>query len=388
MKPQDKRAKILVDLNTRGAAARDMLAGIMRYAALHRRLDIQFTHALSDDPEKTFDHYRGWRPDALIVDSVCHRYRRRSFTLLAGRAVVYVSTRPRSDVEISHATIVSDDETLGQTAAGFFGRKDLASFAFAGAGGLSWSIRRERAFADALRSRKSGCAAFRIGEHDWRQTENQLASWLKSLKLPCGVWAANDVIAKNVIDACRAGGLRIPEQIQILGTDNESYICEHSEPSLSSIELDFEDGGFKAAEFIDGALSDRRKKHSVRQLSFRPKGIVERMSTTDVNGTARRVAAAREFIRRHAGAGISVADVASALSVSTRLLSKNYRMVLGSTVLDDIQAERLSRVRHLLKSTTTPIDRIGGQCGFKSPAHLKTLFKRTFGKTMSEFRRS
>lgn len=388
MKSHGKRTKILVDLNTRGAAARDMLAGIMRYAALHRKLDIQFTHGLSDDPEKTFDHYRDWRPDALIVDSVCHRYRRESFTRLAGRAVVYVSTAPRNDVKVSHASIVSDDETLGKTAAGFFGRKNLASFAFVGAAGVSWSSRREQAFADTLRSRGIRCETLQIGECDWRQTEIQLASWLRSLKPPCGVWAANDMTAKNVIDACRAGGLHIPEQVQILGTDNESYICEHTEPSLSSIELDFEDGGFLAAEFIDGALSDRRKKHSVRQLSFRPKGIVERMSTTDVNGTARRVAAAREFIRSHAAAGISVADVASALNVSTRLLSKNYRMVLGSTVLDDIQAERLSRVRHLLKSTTTPIDRIGGQCGFKSPAHLKTLFKRTFGKTMSEFRRS
>jgi LacI family transcriptional regulator len=388
MKPHSKRTKILVDLNTRGAAARDMLAGIMRYAALHRRLDIQFTHGLSDDPEKTFDHYRDWRPDALIVDSVCHRYRRESFTTLAGRAVVYVSTDPRGDVKVSHASIVSDDETLGKTAADFFGRKNLASFAFAGAAGLSWSARREKAFADTLRSRGIACEALQIGERGWRQTEIQLASWLKSLKPPCGVWAANDMIAKNVIDACRAGGLHIPEQIQILGTDNESYICEHTEPSLSSIELDFEDGGFQAAEFIDITLSVPRTKHTVRRLRFRPKGIVERMSTTDINGTARRVAAAHEFIRRHAGAGISVSDVAVAVGVSTRLLAKNYRMVSGTTVLDDIKTERLAQVRHLLKSTTTPIDRIGEQCGFKSPAHLMTLFKRTFGMTMSEFRRS
>ena len=388
MKSHGKRTKILVDLNTRGAAARDMLAGIMRYAALHRKLDIQFTHGLSDDPEKTFDHYRDWRPDALIVDSVCHRYRRESFTRLAGRAVVYVSTAPRNDVKVSHASIVSDDETLGKTAADFFGRKNLASFAFVGAAGVSWSSRREQAFADTLRSRGIRCETLQIGECNWRQTEIQLASWLRSLKPPCGVWAANDMTAKNVIDACRAGGLHIPEQVQILGTDNESYICEHTEPSLSSIELDFEDGGFQSAEFIDIALSDRRTKHTVRQLRFRPKGIVERMSATDVNGTARRVAAAHEFIRRHAGAGISVSDVAVAVGVSTRLLAKNYRMVLGTTVLDDIQTERLAQVRHLLKSTTTPIDRIGEQCGFKSPAHLKTLFKRTYGKTMSECRRS
>ena len=388
MKSHGKRTKILADLNTRGAAARDMLAGIMRYAALHRKLDIQFTHGLSDDPEKTFDHYRDWRPDALIVDSVCHRYRHESFTRLAGRAVVYVSTAPRNDVKVSHASIVSDDETLGKTAADFFGRKNLASFAFVGAAGVSWSSRREQAFADTLRSRGIRCETLQIGECNWRQTEIQLASWLKSLKPPCGVWAANDMIAKNVIDACRAGGLHIPEQVQILGTDNESYICEHTEPSLSSIELDFEDGGFQSAEFIDIALSGRKTKYTVRQLRFRPKGIVERMSATDVNGTARRVAAAHEFIRRHAGAGISVSDVAVAVGVSTRLLAKNYRMVLGTTVLDDIQTERLAQVRHLLKSTTTPIDRIGEQCGFKSPAHLKTLFKRTYGKTMSEFRRS
>ena len=169
--------------------------------------------------------------------------------------------------------------------------------------------------------------------------------------------------------------------------DDDNYICELTLPSLSSIAPDFEAGGFAAAEFLYGILTG--SKVATRTiLKFSIKGAVERLSTADVNGTARRVTAAREYIRKHATAGISVPDVAASLGVSTRLLEKNYRAVTGRTVLADIQAMRLEKVKDMLRKTTMPIDNIGPFCGFNSPSHLKKLFRSTFGMTMSDYRRS
>ena len=185
--------------------------------------------------------------------------------------------------------------------------------------------------------------------------------------------------------------LNVPNQIQVLGVDDETYICEQTVPSLSSLKPDFENGGFAAAEFLDGVLHGLPQpagKGRRRVLNFAFKGVVERMSTADVNGTARRITAAREFIRQHATSGIDVPHIASALGVSVRLLQRDYRAVTGHTVLEDLQSAKLEHVKAMLRTTTTPIDAIGPFCDFKSPAHLKTLFKARFGMTMSTYRKS
>ena len=220
----------------------------------------------------------------------------------------------------------------------------------------------------------------------WRAQGKSLAQWLLSLPKPCGVWAAFDQRAKHVLDACRLAGLNVPSQIQVLGVDNETYICEQTVPSLSTLMPDFENGGFLAAEFLDSALHGGADRRTTLHFAF--KGVVERLSTADVNGTARRISAAREFIRQHATSGIDVPHVASALGISVRLLQRDFRAVTGKTVLQGIQEEKLLRVKEMLRKTTTPIDNIGRFCGFKSPAHLKTLFKARFGMTMSAFRSS
>ena len=220
-----------------------------------------------------------------------------------------------------------------------------------------------------------------------RRLQEELIPWLRDLPKPCGIWAACDARAKQVLDTCRLAKIDVPDQIQVLGVDDDNYICELTLPSLSSIAPDFEAGGFAAAEFLYGILTGS-KVATRTVLKFSLKGAVERLSTADVNGTARRVTAAREYIRKHATAGISVPDVAASLGVSTRLLEKNYRAVTGRTVLADIQAMRLEKVKDMLRKTTMPIDNIGPFCGFNSPSHLKTLFRSTFGMTMSDYRRS
>ena len=169
--------------------------------------------------------------------------------------------------------------------------------------------------------------------------------------------------------------------------DNETYICEQTLPSLSSIMPDFESGGFAAAQYIDNCLSTGPTRTKAQcQLLFNLKGVVERLSTADVNGTARHVELARDFIRKHAISGIDIPSIAAAIGVSTRLLQRNYRTVTGHTVLEELQNAKLERVKSLLRETSTPIDAIGPMCDFRSIAHLKTLFKKKFGMTMSQYR--
>jgi LacI family transcriptional regulator len=226
-----------------------------------------------------------------------------------------------------------------------------------------------------------------IPSSDWNEHQEALIGWLEKLHKPCGIWAAFDHSAKHIIDACQSARLIVPDQIQVLGTDNETYICEQTLPSLSSIMPDFESGGFAAAQYIDNCLSTGPTRTKAQcQLLFNLKGVVERLSTADVNGTARHVELARDFIRKHAISGIDIPSIAAAIGVSTRLLQRNYRTVTGHTVLEELQNAKLERVKSLLRETSTPIDAIGPMCDFRSIAHLKTLFKKKFGMTMSQYR--
>ena len=151
---------------------------------------------------------------------------------------------------------------LATEAAALFRRKGLSHFAFVGSPGAErWSEARRRFFRAALKDMGFNLNVFAPapGIRSWRTRGNELAKWLVSLPKPCGVWAAFDQRAKHVLDACHLAGLNVPSQIQVLGVDNETYICEQTVPSLSSLMPDFENGGF-LAEMTD---EERESLHFV-----------------------------------------------------------------------------------------------------------------------------
>ena len=380
---------MLVNLDMRYASARDIVSGIMRFAATRHEWEIQFSGGHpSNEP---LEDYSTWRPDALVIDGGYRYFPDRKLSQIAGRAAVFVNVEPPRGWRRPCALLSTDERALATEAAKMLRGKGLSHFAFVGApGGRRWSEARQRFFREALRNMDMELAVFAAApETSWLEQENTLIAWLKSLPKPCGVWAAFDQRAKHVLDACRLAGISVPSQIQVLGVDNDTLICEQTVPSLSSLMPDFESGGFAAASFLDDALRGGRPCGIGRAtLHFAFKGVVERLSTADVNGTARRISAAMEFIRQHATSGIDVPHVASALGISVRLLQRDFRAVTGKTVLQRIQEEKLMHVKDMLRKTTTPIDSIGQFCGFKSPAHLKTLFKAHFGMTMSAYRMS
>ena len=388
-KPQNTKLKLLAHLDMRHSASRDAAAGILRFIAISQRWEVQIVGAHpSNGP---IENFTTWRPDALIIDESFQSLDNAELRALSGKVTVFVNATPPKRWRRPHAVLSTDDRALAAAAAAHLMGKGLANFGFVGSpGGERWSVTRMRLFRAALKEAGFSLDVFPdMPAITWKEHEKALSKWLSSLPKPCGVWTAFDHRAKHVIDACHLAGINVPDQIQVLGTDNESYICEQTRPSLSSVVPDFENGGFAAAEFIDGVLqAPTAAPRRCVQLHFPMKGIVERFSTSDVNGTARHVALAREFIRKNAVGGIGVPQVAASVGISVRLLQRDYRAVTGHTIIEDLQTAKLDHVKRLLRTTATPIDAIGQLCGFRSPAHLKTLFKARFGMTMSTYRES
>ena len=382
------KARILVNVDLGQKAARDLLGGVLRYAALHPSWDVRIHrgHPMNDVPMSSAN----WRPNGIITDRALGRAQVKRMQQLGLKGIIalrddessYPSVR---GVGLRH--VGCDNARIGEAGARFLMAKKLRHFAYVPANVKDASLDcRQNAFADTLAACGFSPCVYQTPRVK-RNSLDDLVRWLVALPKPCGVMAAFDQRAKNVLDACRTAQIDVPAQILVLGVDDEEYICENTLPSLSSILPDFNDGGFRAAEALQQMIDGSDCQYGT-MLLYGVRQIVERASTADVSGTARSVALACEFMRRNAAAPIGIDDIATAAGTSRRLLEKHFRAVMNTTAAHELQRIRLELVKKQLEETDIPLERVGERCGINAAAHLKRLFKRTFGMTMGAYRAS
>ena len=284
------------------------------------------------------------------------------------------------------AIVELDSLGIASEIADRFLKRGFSHFAYVGYSGGKWapighvdwrSRLRYRGFSSRLRKAGHGCPCFdTTGRFDEKERA-VLGKWLADLPKPCAVMAYWDNLARDVANVCRGCGISIPDQVAVMGTDNDVLLCEDTNPTLSSLEIDFEGGGFKAAETLHRILTKGRK--SVPPLSiYGSLGIVERASTQNFKRSALLVSSACDYIRRHATRGISVQDVADKVGVSPRILQLRFAETIGHTVIDEISGVRLSAVKRLLETTSLPLAEIAERCGYEY-GHLSNFFKRKTG---------
>ncbi len=212
--------------------------------------------------------------------------------------------------------------------------------------------------------------------------ERDLISWMCDLPKPVAILAANDIRGQQVIHACREKGLAIPQEVAVLGIDNDEIICRLSRPTLSSIEPDVEQVGFLAASLIasklDGAATARLHRLPPRQ-------IIERQSTDTVVAEAPEVIRAARLIRSRVG--ISVDQVCEDAGLSRSKLDRLFFEQLGRTVAGEITRVRLQVSQNLLLNSAMPMAQIARQCGFSSATYFCRFFKRETRQTPEGFRR-
>lgn len=380
------RARILFLMKLEQAGIRQMLHGVLRHARTHSRLEVQFRgHAglanlNMDRDRRPFAAIGNWsdldaHTRALLARPECR-----------GLVQIRDETRSGQPDAIPSRTVSCDNATIGRAAADLLVGKRRTNFGFAGVGWL-WSVQRQESFSARLGELGFSCSSHVIPTRtiNGPSAKKALTRWLLALPRPCAVFAAFDHMARLVLETCADCGLSVPEQILVLGVDNEELLCEMTVPTLSSIQPDFEACGYRAGELCEAMVMGREIEPGPFFYGIR--GIVERESTQDVHGAARIASAAREFIRRNAAADISVPDIAHAAGCSVRHLDRYYRTVYGTTPVADIVAMRLHRACELLRDTNTPIGQIAALSGFGSDVRLKAAFKHAFGCSMREWRR-
>jgi len=379
---------IAVLLDIRHKAARDLTSGILRYAATHRNWSVRL---LCNHPSNgMLSENKGWHPDGIIIDRM--RNSEEGLAALAEsslRGAIFIGALPTpAGCTFNYARLTSDNRHIAETAATTFLRHGLRNFAFIGSTRNEiWSLERGRYFSAAIRRSGMSVSTF-PSQADPLTTDDygdaDLTDWLHALPKPCGIFAAYDQRALQVLDVCKQEGIAIPEQLQVLGVDNEDYICENSFPTLSSIPRELKSSGYRAAAQLDKILDPGRHRPTTLLIPAAP--IVERMSTSDFSRAGSRVTRAREYIRQNATRGISASSVVMQLGGSARMLEMQFKKILHRTISEEINIVRFKSVVELLVKSSLPIGSIARKCGFRSGNYLKNAFRRRFGMSMTQYR--
>lgn len=374
--------RVLVALRLQGIAGQEKLSGIFRYLGDMPEWDVRFIRSaqeLTATRVKTAiaDGYDGFIVSVPDAERAAEPLADTDVPTI----VMDIHSPALSGRRKNIVFIRNSPEEIGRSAANHLlatGR--CRSYAFVHHQSvMQWSVDRFRSYRDTLR------------EHGFECHELKSPEGVEKLERPVGVFAANDDRGFDVIEFCRANRLRVPEDIAVIGINNDTLVCENCHPSLSSIQPDFEQEGYLAAETLARMMSASTPTPTTNRqppttIFVGVKQVVRRESTAELSASGKLVQRALVYIRRNALKGISVTDVAAHLHVSRRLADLRFRELQGTTIGETIITERLTEVKRLLRETRDPIDAIAIRCGYENPNYLKNLFKRRFAMTMREFR--
>ncbi|HBG27137.1 MAG: hypothetical protein A2Y10_18625 [Planctomycetes bacterium GWF2_41_51] len=286
-------------------------------------------------------------------------------------------------------SIVCDHRKIGTLASNFFKERGFHNIGFLGFEEFNWSIERQKGFENA--NALFGCKTktFLLPAQAFKprpQNEKKIISWLKSLHYPACVLCANDDLGLYLIKTCIKAEIKVPGQVAILGVDNNEMDCNLTTPSLSSISYNSQKAGFQAAETLDSLMLGKPALYE--KIIVSPIGVINRMSTDSFAVLDEDVIKAINYIKINNRTLIQVDDVAHAINISRRNLSRKFKNTLGRSISDEIRRTKAEYICHLLADTNTSVSEIAYRTGFNDATHISRFFKEQTGITPLEYRRN
>ena len=333
-----------------------------------------------------------WKPIGVIAECG-NEYTEIDVKTFGSLPVVFFSRNPKT-LPARYASVSHDSIATARMAAKELMTTGAEHFAYIPyAERRYWSEERRRGFCAALELNGKACDVFhaRSSATDTIGRQKELRRFLKRLPKPCAVFAANDKTAAETITAAHFEGISIPEEIAVLGVDNYQQICEHTSPSLSSIEPDFRRGGNLAALQLLSMANyniDKNVRGGGRHVTFGPLRIVRRDSTRSNFTQDRFVGNAFDLIHREACTGLRAAKVAALFPCSRRQADARFRKATGRSILEEIHAVQLECAKQLLKNQNRQLKGISDFCGFKHPNSLRKFFRRETGMPLGAWRKT
>ncbi len=388
MKPSRKssgqtRPQVALLVETSLGSGRDILRGLARgvrefgpWALYHEPRSL----------EESVPHWlRLWKGDGIIAriqnEAIAEAVRATGLPTVDVLGVVAGTGFPLVHV---------DDEAIARAASEHLLERGFRNFAYFGIGGENWSERRRDALAATLRASDLSLEVYELPRHalaeaSWESVENDLAEWIRRLPKPAGVMVCSDQRGPQFLEACRRAGVSVPDEVAVIGVDDDEPLCEVCNPPLSSVNPAHHRVGYEAARLLACLMAG---KAAPREPVFtQPAGVTTRLSTEVLAIEDRPLAAALRLIREHCCDGLDVATIARHTGLSRSVLQRRFRATLKRSVHQEILQARLKRAMDLLAASNLPLADVAERTGFKHQEYLGAVFKARTGQTPAEYRK-
>jgi LacI family transcriptional regulator len=375
-------------IETSGSYGRGLLRGVSKYNRERGGWSTYFhPHGLGDPPPPWL---RNWRGDGILarVDTP------EIAELLLKSGVPVVNLRG-TVAELPFPYVGPDHDQIAKLAAEHLMERGLKNFAFCGKPvGIHPGLdERGITFAKVVREFGGNCEVFPAdcpkGEDNWEMEQERLAKWLHSLPKPVGVMACNDERGLQVLDACRRCSAAVPDEVAVIGADNDEHLCDLSIPPLTSVDVNAEQIGYTAAALLDQMMQKAAPSNGAQPIQAQrlaPRGVFTRLSTDTVASDDDEVNRALRYIRENSGQGLRVVDVLAHMGMSRASLQQRLKRVIGRTIHEEIERVRLARVKELLLSPDMTIKQVARATGFSSVQYMTRVFRAALAETPARYR--
>jgi LacI family transcriptional regulator len=380
------RPHVVLIFDTASIYGRRALSGIIRYLRSQPPWLICLDQPRHLEDTSPLRWIKGWRGDGIICRAItpqCTEYLRKS-------RIPAVNLNDRWVEDLGLPLIRSDDHAIGRLAANHLLERGFRHFAFCGFTSTSWSQRRQEGFAAALRHQGEFCSVYESPwggprPHPGEAEHEAIGRWLAMLPRPLGVFTCNEVRGQHVLDACQRINATVPDEVAVIGVDDDDLLCSLCSPPLSSVVPNPERIGYEAAALLSRLMAGEKPPR--REILIEPLGVTARQSTDVLALDNPQLAAAIRCIREHACEGITVPDVLKHVPLSRTVLERQFRRYLGHSPRTEIRAMQIKRVKQLLAETDLPLEQIAALAGYKHVEYMSVVFKRLTGQSPSHYRR-
>ena len=378
------RRSVALLIETSNSYSRGVLEGITQYVRQHERWSIFL-------PEQE----RGGRPplwlgrwngDGIIArietDETAAALRKTKLPVVDVSAARHLPDIP---------WVETDDGAIVELGVKHLLDRGFRNLAYCGDPGFNWSNWRRDKFRLLVESAGVAASVFdslsrNDPKYSWNREKQRLAKWLKGLPRPIGIFACYDIQAQKLLEVCRELSIAVPEEIAVLGVDNDRLLCELADPPLSSITCNTQRTGFEAAGLLDRMMNGERVDPA--PVLVAPLGIQTRQSTDILAIDDPDVAMALRFIREHALEGIHVADVVRQVPLSRRVLESRFKKILGRSPHEELTRLKLDRIKELLSETDLSLSEIAKRTGFEHDEYMCVFFRKAVDIPPGQYRQT